>query len=327
MRLCVDHELPGSDGKLCEVGMRIVRNRDREDRYGACSAHHRIIASVIGNGRTSASPRVSRCEIHEVVAARTDRQRCMTVTVFVHRYTIVRRQRLLPCPALRHSPERARRMRGRNLNTHQNRFVMNRSARALLRCLTATSIAFTVSACSGSDGATGPAGARGEDGAPGVQGPPGQQGPQGPEGTQGPQGNANAWIYSFGRHDFRTNAAWSARFSDLTRDEALESLWLVYLVDNGGNTFHLPGYTSNSVNLYRVSHGWSFGLPGLTEPAFFITVQLSAGSPGEEMAGVRVIRIAATPVSANVSPSMRRLPEDLDTSDYYSVVEYVKSMR
>ncbi len=117
------------------------------------------------------------------------------------------------------------------------------------------------------------------------------------------------------------------RFTDLTRDEALESLWLVYLVDNGGNTFHLPGYTDNSVNWYRVSHGWSFGLPGLSEPAFFITVQLRAGSPGEEVAGVRVIRIAATPVSASVSPSVRGLPEDLDTSDYDTVLEYVKSMR
>ena len=209
---------------------------------------------------------------------------------------------------------------------------MHRSTRRLTSCLT-SAVLVLAAACSGSDGATGPAGPRGEDGAPGIQGRPGAQGPEGPQGPpgpqgpEGPQGNANAWIYSFGRHDFRTNAAWSMRLSDLTRDEALESLWLVYLVDNGGVMYHMPGRTSNSVNAYRVTHGWDPGMAGLIEPGFFISVQLRAGFAGEEVAGVRVIRIAATPVSANVPRSMRGLPADLDTSDYDRVLEYVRSIR
>ncbi len=55
-----------------------------------------------------------------------------------------------------------------------------------------------LSACSGSDGATGPAGPDGDPGPVGPRGPTGAAGPAGPRGPAGAQGNANVKIYEFG---------------------------------------------------------------------------------------------------------------------------------
>lgn len=192
--------------------------------------------------------------------------------------------------------------------------IMNRYSHQLLACMASALLVFAV-ACSGSDGATGPAGPRGNDGKPGMQGPPG---------PEGPQGNANAWIYSFGAHDFGADAAWIGSFSGLTEEEATQSLWLVYLVDNGGQVFHMPGFTSNSVNAYSVSHAWlTTDWAGLPDERLQIVVQLRSGYPGEPVAGIRVIRIAAMAVSGSVSGAVLRLPVGLDAGDYNAVLEYV----
>lgn len=197
---------------------------------------------------------------------------------------------------------------------HPQPIVMTHASRALVRGLTAISIALVASSCSGSDGPAGPAGPQGADGTPGIQGP------------QGPQGNANAWVYEYGAHNFATNARWDARFDDLSEEEGYNSAWLVYLLGNGGLAYHVPGHGNNGISQYRVVHSWYDGTgPSLEEPFFMISVQLLAGQSGEAYTGVRVIRIAATPASPSVSPGIGALPAGLDPNDYEAVVEYARS--
>ena len=186
------------------------------------------------------------------------------------------------------------------------------ASQTLVRYLTLGAIALVAASCSGSDGPVGPAGPTGADGPPGMQGP---------EGPQGPQGNANAWIYEYGPHDFSTNAEWTARFDDVSEEEALNSAWLVYLVGSGGLYFQVPGQ-ANGPSEYQVMHYWINGDLPPHETYFQIRVQLLAGHSGSDYIGVRVIRIAATPVSPRVVPGVRRLPEWLDLSDYEAVVGY-----
>lgn len=158
------------------------------------------------------------------------------------------------------------------------------------------------------------------EGPEGPTGPQGEQGPQGEVGPQGSEGNANVKRYIFDGNDFFGGFDQILDFSDISVQEFEASVWLVYLVleyEDGVDAYPVPGLGDSGDSLYRVI------LSSFDPPPHSISILLEAG-PGESYDATYVLQIPSTTTMDMSSKSLPyALPQDLDTSDYNAVMNYL----
>ena len=166
----------------------------------------------------------------------------------------------------------------------------------------------------GPKGEQGATGAAGSDGTQGNQGDVGEQGEQGDTGEQGEKGgdgedkNSNATLYSFPGVDFTNKTLITVTLS-VTEKEYESSSYLVYLVNNSGFAYAVPGFGGAGLTEYR---GYSSFLDDV------MTYRISkASGPGEVFAEIRLIEIVSTSV---VNGKIAK--GDLDLNDYEAVAKY-----
>ena len=170
----------------------------------------------------------------------------------------------------------------------------------------------------GEEGEVGPKGPQGDKGANGPDGsaPKGEQGPNGADGMQGEKGlkgvkgdtgDPNVTLYIFGSHDFSTTSSVSLDISDMDEPTFNMTMWTVYVENEAGLFFVVPGYGTQGLSEYRVYFSYSEANGARAH------IKVSSGT-GEAYAKIKVIGMpAGNLVNAKIG---------LDMTDYHAVAKH-----